>query len=201
MPPYHGSPLPAGSIRLLRLLPRLALSQDEDSHIECTLFPYDLLDSETTHPFEAVSYAWGFQDKLRYIRVNTFKCEVGENLHALLLHLRDRFIKRVIWVDAICINQKDIAEKGHQVQSMAKIYAKASRVLVWLGPATDTSKQALDRIREAGWQRTATEASTQVTEQGTQASEQAVVNLLKRPWFQRIWVCITGWEGTEFLLT
>jgi len=69
---------------------------------------------------------------------------------------------------------------------MAKIYAKASRVLVWLGEVTDTSKQALDRIREAGWQRTATEASTPGTEQGTQASEQVVVDLLERLWFQRI---------------
>ena len=197
MPPYHGSSLPAGSIRLLRLLP----CPDEDFRIECTLFPYGLLDSASTHPFEALSYVWGSPGNFQRILVNGFECVVGENLHAALLHLRDRFIERVIWVDAICINQEDTTEKGYQVQSMAKIYAKASRVLVWLGSATATSKQALDRIREAGWQRTATEASTQVTEQGTQASEQAVVNLLKRPWFQRIWVCITGWEGTEFLLT
>ena len=188
MSPYHGPPLPAGSIRLLRLLPR----PDEDSRIECTLLPYHLLDSETTHPFEAISYVWGSQDNLQCIRVNGLECEVGENLHALLFHLQDHFIERVIWVDAICINQEDITEKGYQVQSMAKIYAKASRVLVWLGAATTTSKQALDHIRRAGRQRAATEANTQATEQGTQASEQAVISLLERPWFQRIWVCIAG---------
>jgi len=193
MPPYHGSSLPAGSIRLLRLLP----CPDEDSRIECTLVPYCLLDSASTHPFEALSYVWGSRENLQRILVNDFECEVGENLHAALLHLRDRFIERVIWVDAICINQEDTTEKGYQVQSMAKIYAKASRVLVWLGSATATSKQALDHIRRAGWQRAATEASTQATEQGTQASEQAVVNLLERPWFQRIWVCITCRDGKD----
>ncbi|KAK0725890.1 heterokaryon incompatibility protein-domain-containing protein [Lasiosphaeris hirsuta] len=192
---YHGPPLPAGSIRLLRLL----LCPDQDSHIECTLFPYHLLESETTHLFEAISYVWGSRDKLQCIRVNGFECEVEENLHALLLCLRDRLIERVIWVDAICINQKDPTEKGYQVQSMAKIYAKASRVIVWLGVATATSKQALDHIRRAGRQRAATEVSTQATEQaterGAQASEQAVINLLEQPWFQRIWVYIAGRDG------
>ncbi|KAK4195883.1 hypothetical protein QBC40DRAFT_268909 [Triangularia verruculosa] len=184
MSPYHGLPLPVGSIRLLRLLP----CSDEDPRIECTLFPHHLLDSETTHPFEAVSYVWGSQDNLQCIRVNGLECKVRENLYALLLRLRDRFIERVIWVDAICINQEDTTEKGYQVQSMAKIYAKASRVLVWLGAATANSKQALDYIRGEGRQRAATEVSTQATEQGTQVSEQAVINLLERPWFQRIWV-------------
>jgi len=186
MPSYHGPRLPASSIRLLRLLPQLL----PNSPIECTLFPCDLLDSEATHPFEAISYVWGSQDNLQCISVNGSECKVGENLHALLLHLRDRFIERVIWVDVICINQEDIAEKGYQVQSMAKIYAKASRVLVWLGIATDTSKQALDRIREAGWQRAAPEANTQ-------ASERAVIDLLGRPWFQRIWVCIAVRDGKD----
>ena len=186
MPPYHGPSLPAGTIRLLRLLP----CPDENSRIECTLFPYGLLDSASTHPFEALSYVWGSRENLQRILVNDFECEVGENLHAALLQLRDRFIERVIWVDAICINQDDTAEKGYQVQSMAKIYAKASRVLVWLGAATATSKQALDHIRRAGWQRVATEASTQAT-------EQAVVNLLERPWFQRIWVCIAGRDDKD----
>ncbi|KAK4163129.1 heterokaryon incompatibility protein-domain-containing protein [Cladorrhinum sp. PSN259] len=184
MPSYYDPPLPLGSIRLLRLLPSL----NEGSSIESTLSTYCLLDSSSTHPFEALSYVWGSRENLQRILVNGFECEIGENLHAALLRLRDRFIERVIWIDAICINQEDTTEKGSQVQSMAKIYAKASRVLVWLGAATATSKQALDHIRRAGRQRAATKASTQTTEQDTQASEQAVVNLLERPWFQRIWV-------------
>ena len=190
---YDGPPLPTGSIRLLRLLP----CPDENSRIECTLVPYHLLDSETTHLFEAISYVWGSQDSLQCIRVNGFKCRVKENLHALLLCLRHRFFERVIWVDAICINQEDITEKGYQVQSMAKIYAKANRVLVWLGAATTTSKQALDYIRRAGSQRAATEPSTQETERSTQASEQAVYSLLEQPWFQRIWVCTAGRDGKD----
>ncbi|RMJ04826.1 hypothetical protein CDV36_014510 [Fusarium kuroshium] len=45
--------------------------------------------------------------------------------------LRNCSLDRIIWVDAICINQDDAEERGRQVQSMAKIYANASRVVVW----------------------------------------------------------------------
>lgn len=36
-------------------------------------------------------------------------------------------------VDEVCIHQKHLPEKSLQVARMAKIYAKARRVIVWLG--------------------------------------------------------------------
>lgn len=39
----------------------------------------------------------------------------------------------MLWADAICINQDDVQEKGHQVNMMGKIYTKAIGVIVWLG--------------------------------------------------------------------
>ena len=39
---------------------------------------------------------------------------------------------RVLWIDAICINQANILERNGQVQHMALIYKHASRVIVWL---------------------------------------------------------------------
>lgn len=168
MPPYRYSPLPKGSVRLLRLLPH----RDEHSRIRCHLSVCPLLDSETSHhPFEALSYTWASGDRPTSILVNNRECPVGANLYAALLHLRDRYMSRVMWVDAICINQEDVTEKGHQVQSMAKIYAKASRVIVWLGEATATSDQALEDIRMRSSQ-----------------EPTAILNLIKQPWFQRIWV-------------
>jgi hypothetical protein len=61
------------------------------------------------------------------------------NLHAALLCLRDRLIDRNVWIDAICINQKDATEKGIQVRYMAEMCSKASRVILWLGEAADNS--------------------------------------------------------------
>jgi hypothetical protein len=41
--------------------------------------------------------------------------------------------RRIIWVDAICINQQDKKEQGHQVGLMFEIYQRCSGLLVWLG--------------------------------------------------------------------
>ena len=95
-----------------------------------------------------------------------------------LSHLRDRAVERLIWVDAVCINQADINERGHQVQIMAKIYSKAYRVIIWLGEATDNSDRALEEIRVAKFTNSSDNKKTQ----------QAILALLQRPWFRRIWV-------------
>jgi hypothetical protein len=74
---------------------------------------------------------------------------VTQNLYTAFLHLQESDLSRVHWVDAICINQMDENEKEHQIQFMAAIYAKASRVIVWLGEAQEND-QALELIRIAG---------------------------------------------------
>jgi hypothetical protein len=90
-------------------------------------------------------------------------------------------VERILWIDAICINQEDNAEKGQQVQSMAKIYAKASRVIVWLGEAASDSNQALRVLRKAAEEQYANSAIGET-------NQRAILALLERPWFQRIWV-------------
>jgi thiamine pyrophosphate-dependent acetolactate synthase large subunit-like protein len=111
-------------------------------------------------------------------------------------------VERILWVDAICINQHDNDEKGQQVQSMAKIYAKASRVIVWLGEAADNSDQALEAIRMAAEEQHTSsviykpnqEAILALSDQhptnfpSNGTNQQAILGLLERPWFQRIWV-------------
>ena len=173
MPSYHHSPLPEGSVRLLRLLPH----RDESSRIECRLTVCHLLDSGTAHPFDALSYAWGSGDSSKLILIDNREYGVGANLHAALLHLRDGFVDRIVWVDAICIDQTNTEEKSRQVQSMAKIYAKASRVIVWLGEAAAASDQALEDLRMSPNRQSL-----------HKINKQAILDLLKRSWFQRIWV-------------
>lgn len=57
-----------------------------------------------------------------------------------------------MWIDAICIDQDDIAHKGHQVSMMGEIYSHASRVIVWLGPQSHESSRAMVLIRSSGVQ-------------------------------------------------
>jgi hypothetical protein len=47
--------------------------------------------------------------------------------------LRSPSHSRVLWIDAICINQNDDDEKSHQVGMMRKIYKACQKCTVWLG--------------------------------------------------------------------
>jgi hypothetical protein len=85
-----------------------------------------------------------------------------------------------MWIDAICINQDNREEKEHQIPLMAEIYSKALRVVVWLGEAEDDSDRALEEIRLAG------EKSTRILK--AESTQKAIRQLLRRPWFRRIWV-------------
>ena len=218
MSSYPYRPLPAGSTRLLRLMPA-----QNDAKIECSLSPYALRETERrTHLYEALSYVWGTQNKTRSITLDNHDFPVTENLHAALLHLRDRSLVRTIWVDAISINQADLDERGHQVQFMAEIYARANRVVVWLGDAGEDGDgggdRALGDIRAASEEafsngaslHTVAAHSTPTISSGDSAvhptaaagdvsahsakplvnilTQKRVLKLLQRPWFQRIWV-------------
>ena len=50
---------------------------------------------------------------------------------------------KAIFIDAICIDQENLAERNAQVKLMGKIYSEAACVYVWLGPHTDGSERAL----------------------------------------------------------
>jgi hypothetical protein len=166
-----------GSIRLLQLCPR----NEDLKNIRCKLLEYPFRNSNSSHLYDAVSYVWGSEDKPESVLIDNQSLKITSNLYALLLRLQDDNLSRVIWVDAICINQEDDKEKEHQIPLMAEIYAKANRVLVWLGEAEDDSDQALKAIRYAG-------QSSVKHSAHTESQRQLILKLLRRPWFQRIWV-------------
>lgn len=174
---YGYSPLLPGpdSIRLLLLRP----AEDDTAPIECVLLDYSLEESfGEPIKYDALSYVWGDPKKTRPICVDGYDFNVTENLHAALHRLRCRY-ERFVWIDAICVNQQDQKERGHQVRSMAKIYGKAHRVIVWLGEAAENSEQVFEEIRlRKKWK----DASDNET------VRRAVVAMLERQWFRRIWV-------------
>jgi hypothetical protein len=166
--------LPQGSIRLLRLLPSVKGSDD----VQCELFEYPLqIWDKPSHPYEALSYVWGSEDKPKSITVNKRNLNITRNLYTVLLHLRDHVCPRVMWIDAICIDQDDKKDKEHQIPLMAEIYAKAYRVVVWLGDAEGGIDRALESIRLAG------ENPAKLLN-----AEHSITQLLQQPWFQRVWV-------------
>ncbi|KAJ9659975.1 hypothetical protein H2198_002865 [Neophaeococcomyces mojaviensis] len=62
---------------------------------------------------------------------------------------RRRDVPVVIWIDAICINQKDVAERSAQVRIMAEIYQQAFQVVIWLGEHDPQSRRAFEWVRYA----------------------------------------------------
>lgn len=176
MSSYRYLPLPSEGdcIRLLCLLP----NKSEAEPLQCKLHNYSLQKlSPRTHRYEALSYIWGDPHETLPIYLDEDQLLITVNLHAALSRLRDHSFERIIWVDAICIDQENLKERIQQVQLMAKIYSNALRVIVWLGEETKDTDRALEDIRLA--------ANEELTERSNQ---QAILSLLQRPWFQRIWV-------------
>jgi hypothetical protein len=52
-----------------------------------------------------------------------------------------------IWIDAICINQSDNAEKGIQVQNMGRIYSHALKMVGWLGFSDNAIESTMNAIQ------------------------------------------------------
>lgn len=90
-----------------------------------------------TVSYEALSYVWGDEKAKKRITVDGSNFEITENLYSALIHIRFEDRPRVLWIDAICIDQSNIKEKNHQVASMAEIYENCQRVIVWLGDEYD----------------------------------------------------------------
>jgi hypothetical protein len=128
---YDDVPLPSPAyIRLLEILP------GTEDNIECHLHLAKI--SQVVNAYEALSYTWkssyGRQRDapIAKINCNGHEIEVGDNLFAALRRIRHSSNSRIIWADALCINQTDQVERSMQVQRMGEIFESAARVLIWL---------------------------------------------------------------------
>ncbi|GJC90085.1 heterokaryon incompatibility protein 6, OR allele [Colletotrichum liriopes] len=107
------------AIRLLRL------EKGRYGTISCEIFQACLDGRGCGVPCEALSYTWGSPELTKDILLNGKRLPVTDNLYQALLHLRQRDRDRILWIDAVCIDQGNLSERGHQVQQMGDIYHKA----------------------------------------------------------------------------
>lgn len=151
---YQHEPLPDAST-YIRLLTIKIYDKDDRYTLDCELTTWRIDASPT---FYAISYNWGDPSQTAVLRINgrtldvTKNCEVAlcqANLAAFsILKLRDRWRRHecYYWCDAVCINQRNQAEKEAQVASMGQVYRRAKHVLACLGsPIQDTDSHFLFR--------------------------------------------------------
>lgn len=130
--PIYPSSLDSSHFRLIYLTE----SEDISAPIHIQLEEY----SFTDHPeYETVSYVWGGEEgdstpcKPVYVGRYWDVILTTKNCSTLLYYLRPQKLCRVIWLDAICINQADNVEKPAQISRMGDIYASCERVVAYLG--------------------------------------------------------------------
>lgn len=83
--------------------------------------------------YEALSYTWGAKGPEAITVNGGVQLPLTRNLFNALRRLRSRRKACVLWIDALCINQSNVSERGHQVSFMGEIYKSAWRVCIWLG--------------------------------------------------------------------
>ena len=147
-------------------------------------------------PYEALSYVWGDVSVRVPIFLENKILFVTSNLFSALEHLRYPHRDRVLWADAVCIDQDNYSERSQQVLLMAKIYSNAYRVLVWLGREGGDSALAMDvtqRVSEFVDNERRDSGSAEPDEQRpldlTESELTALENLFtQRDWWRRLWV-------------
>jgi Heterokaryon incompatibility protein (HET) len=161
------------SIRLIDLQP----SSDPTSAIWCSLVHITLSSEELRDVFShytTLSYVWGCPDKVETIWIDDALLKITANLFLALRDLRHEKNSFLLWADGICINQKDNAERGVQVQLMGNIYQGATNTIIYLGPADLESDECryLKGARHCQ----------------TTSSPQLLFSVLNKEWFTRVWI-------------
>jgi hypothetical protein len=167
-------------------------------------------------PYEAISYAWGTDEKVA-VMCDGCILPVTPNLKDGLRRMRYTNHSRFLWADAACIDQTNNQERGQQVSNMRKIYARATKVLVWLGEDPDlqgpTAIAAMHDLASAcckdrGWTFDQLKDCDDIYSmlravRGpkhlniTAADWHCICWFLSRPWLTRLWVWQEVNSGTE----
>lgn len=205
MAPFKYEPidLEGPAFRLVRLL-----KGNNVENIRCELFQAWLPSVGDGIPYEALSYTWGGTEKPETIEIHGGILNATLNLYLAMQQLRFEHEDRIVWIDAICIDQGNMEERGHQVQQMAEIYHKAEQVLVWLGSGTDETDlfmNSINRLQEEAfklpchhWKHSdirwmeiwsITQLTSGCLHQHAQYQQREGLQLLlRRSWFKRIWI-------------
>ncbi|KAI5927608.1 heterokaryon incompatibility protein-domain-containing protein [Camillea tinctor] len=171
-------------IRLIRLIP-----DSFETSIRCEVKVCDL-DEAPVYEYYAISYTWadevGNRDRIKEISVSGKTIKVTRNCEMILRRIRHSYDRPHMWIDAICIDQDNDDERGHQVSLMSRIYSRATRLLIYVGEAKDDSDWLLDTLPTLSPENQLPETFN--NEQRIERFWQSLGHFLERDYFHRIWV-------------
>ncbi|ETS82865.1 hypothetical protein PFICI_04741 [Pestalotiopsis fici W106-1] len=201
---YTYAPLTeVNEIRVLELCPG---SFDDTLRVQLR---HSVLGRQGSLSYKALSYTWGSpQDPVAVEIFDTSKYQfvqghITQNLASALRHLRTESSTRIIWANAICINQNDVAERTSQVAMIGDIYRTATKVVAFLGPASLAESAITKRLEsistmlrvdfgsgniisinkeKEGW------ADMEQEVPLTKQDLQSLHRLVQCSWFDRLWI-------------
>ncbi|POS75049.1 hypothetical protein DHEL01_v206554 [Diaporthe helianthi] len=143
--------------------------------------------------YEALSYTWGDLNAKTTIFLDDRPVKVTENLASSLQHLRMPHEGRLLWIDALCINQADGPEVDTYVQRMWAIYEGSKNVVVFLGESRQGSDEALRLLTLiSGLSEETSERHNQINQllgdNNKSSYWAALERLMQRPWWSRAWI-------------
>jgi len=175
-------------IRLISLLPALR----PDEAIRFSFLTGDLLELETQ--YEAISYTWGeplltfplYVDDGTHVKVTV-------NLDHALRRLRLPATTRLLWADAVCIDQSNDAEKGTQIPLMTQIFRNAKGVLAWVGGGEEEEEgmRQLNMLSRDNRHLISSQNHFGVEDVAPRRPFPGPGNIrqfLRAPWFSRLWI-------------
>lgn len=150
--------------------------------------------------YEAISYLWGeSSDTYDTLHFPNGTLGLRENLTHALRHLRLESTARRLWIDALCINQEDFEEKTQQIPLMGTIYEKASRVVIWLGLATEHTELGFEMLHHFLKLRSGRRIWP-CSELPPNSVARALEDVLSRRYFTRIWTVQEGALARKILM-
>ncbi len=190
-----------GQTRYVRLLPG-----SPGARIRCKLFAGCIATrpDNTKMFYIALSYTWG-NGTLHSIDCDGARLDISENLWLALQRLRLRSEPRVLWIDAICINQQNMDEKASHLNHMRDIYANASQVVVYLGEPESQDLTGSEVLKIFNFLEQLARHLPPERDQVVEPMNKNTLELLgfpspddpawsslstffRRPWFSRVWV-------------
>ncbi|PMD62421.1 HET-domain-containing protein [Hyaloscypha bicolor E] len=184
--------------------------EERSTNLERTFELLQVGESSRTPSYEAVSYAWGSEVDPYFIsirdrgRLDSNSLPVTQNLAEAMRYLRREDEARILWIDAVCINQQDLIERSVQVGRMADIFRNAKQVDVWLGPESASSDVAVNLVHAVAADlvtaRNTKDTASRTVLPGSETDKllanreallpriKALKELCQRQWFTRLWI-------------